>query len=120
MFGFLLRIVFALPIVRVVYGYKPVNIDTLEAPQTGYWQCIFLNLTPRFARRSRFGVLHWGWPKPLRAVFKSSAIINSTFGCAAWVWLLLNRIVVIKKRFIEKHLKGNIVFHFEEKLKIYY
>jgi len=70
----------ALPSVPLVYGYRPDMSEARDAPQTGYWQCIFSKRTPRRASLSSSGVLHCGCPNPLNAVFRSSDIKNKTFG----------------------------------------
>src|SRR6185312_6798546 len=65
----------------VVEGRRPVMNEARDGLQSGAEACAFWNVTPRFARRSRFGVIVCGCPfiGPIQ-LFRSSAMMSRTFG----------------------------------------
>src|SRR5262249_48574269 len=60
----------------------------------GNWLYARSNRTPRFARRSRFGVFTIGWPYVPKSLLRSSEMISRTFGllCADTVAAVKNRV----------------------------
>src|SRR3954465_14062840 len=65
----------------VVDGRNPDRIAVREGLQTGAGHCAFAKVTPRFARRSRFGVTGCG-ARSVRPAnpFSSSRMMTSTLG----------------------------------------